>query len=201
MRLLVATSNPNKVREIRGLLAGIDVDLTGLDAFPAVAEPAEHGRTFAENARAKAVYYSTMLGVAAVADDSGLEIDALNGEPGIHSARYGGESATYPEKFALLYERLRDVGALDSPARFVCALAVARGGQVLFEARGTIEGRVAETPRGRNGFGYDPMFYYPPLGRTLGELTDGEKALVSHRGRAFSQLREYLQGGALEARG
>lgn len=194
MRLLVATTNPNKVREIRGILAGLDVELTDLGAFPAVAEPEETGATFAENARAKAVYYSSILGVVAVAEDSGLEIDALGGDPGIHSARYGGVDATYPEKFALLYGRLRDLAALDSPARFVCALAVARGDRVLFEARGTIEGRVADTPRGTHGFGYDPMFFYPSLGRTLAELTDGEKALVSHRGAAFRQLRDYLRG-------
>jgi XTP/dITP diphosphohydrolase len=195
MRLLVATSNPNKIREIRGILTGLDVDLIGLEAFPAVAEPAETGCTFGENARAKAVYYSTMLGIVAVAEDSGFEIAALDNEPGLQSARYGGVSASYPEKFALLYARLRERGALDSPARFVCALAVARGDRVLFEANGTIDGRVADVPRGDAGFGYDPMFYYPPLGRTLGEVPDGEKALVSHRGHAFRQLRDYLQDG------
>jgi len=196
VHLLVATTNSNKLREIRGILTGLDVDLVGLEAFPAVAEPAETGRSFAENARAKAVYYSTMLGVVAVAEDSGFEIDALDNEPGLHSARYGGVLASYPEKFAALYDRLREQHALDSPARVVCALAVARGDRILFEARGTIEGRVADVPRGDCGFGYDPMFYYPPLGRTLGEVPDGEKALVSHRGHAFRQLRDYLQGGA-----
>lgn len=199
MQLLVATTNPNKVREIRGILAGLDVTLVGLDAFPAVAEPEETGATFAENARAKAIYYSSRLGVVAVAEDSGFVVDALGGDPGIHSARYGGAAATYPEKFALLYARLREQQALDSPARFVCALAVARGERVLFEARGTIEGRVADTPRGEHGFGYDPMFLYPPLGRTLAELTDGEKAVVSHRGNAFRQLGEFLRGTDLFA--
>jgi XTP/dITP diphosphohydrolase len=196
MHLLVATTNPNKLREIRGILAGFDIELVGLEAFPAVAEPAETGRSFAENARAKAVYYSTMLGVVAVAEDSGFEIDALDKEPGLYSARYAGVTVPYPEKFAILYDRLRKRDALGSPARFVCALAVARGDKVMFEARGTIEGRVADAPRGDWGFGYDPMFYYPPLGRTLGEVPDGEKALVSHRGHAFRQLRDYLQGGA-----
>lgn len=195
MRLLVATTNPNKIREIRGILAGLDVELIGLEAFPAVEEPAETGRSFGENARSKAVYYSTVLGVLAVAEDSGFEIDALDNEPGLHSARYGGVSASYPEKFALLYARLRERGALDSPARFVCALAVARADRILFEAIGTIDGRVADVPRGDAGFGYDPMFYYPPLGLTLGEVPDAEKALVSHRGNAFRQLRDYLRGG------
>lgn len=197
MRLLVATTNPNKVREIRGILADIDVELVGLDVFPPVAEPEETGATFAENARAKAVYYSTRLGVAAVAEDSGFVVDALGGEPGIQSARYGGPAATYPDKFALIYGRLRELGALDSSARFVCALAVARGDRILFEARGTVEGRVAEGPRGEHGFGYDPIFFYPPAGRTLAELPDSEKAAVSHRGKAFRQLRDYLQGGDL----
>jgi len=199
MQLLVATTNPNKVREIRSILAGLDVDLVGLDAFPAVAEPEETGATFAENARAKAAYYSRQLGVVAVAEDSGLAIDALDGEPGIHSARYGGASATYPEKFARLYARLREVGAPESPARFVCALAVARGDRILFEARGTIEGCVADEPRGACGFGYDPMFFHPPSGRTLAELTDTEKASISHRGHAFRQLKDFLQGGDLRA--
>ncbi len=198
-RLLVATTNPHKLREIRGILGAVDVDLVGLDAYPAVAEPEEHGLTFADNARDKAVYYSTRLGVVAVADDSGLEIDALGGEPGVQSARYGGADATYPEKFALLYGRLRALDALQSPARFVCALAVARGAHILFEARGTIEGRVADEPRGEHGFGYDPMFFYPPLGRTLGELPDADKARVSHRGQAFRQLGVFLQGGDLVA--
>jgi XTP/dITP diphosphohydrolase len=197
MRLLVAMTNVNKVREIRGILADIDVELVGLETFPPIAEPEETGATFAENARAKAIYYSGKLGVVAVAEDSGFVVDALDGEPGIHSARYGGAAATYPEKFALIYGRLRDLQALDSPARFVCALAVARGDRILFEARGTIEGRVAEAPRGGGGFGYDPIFFYPPAGRTLAELSEGEKAVVSHRGQAFSQLREYLRGGDL----
>jgi XTP/dITP diphosphohydrolase len=197
MRLLVATTNLNKVREIRDILVDIDVELVGLEAYPVVADPVETGLTFAENARDKAVSYSTRLGVVAVAEDSGFVVDALDGDPGIYSARYGGVQAPYPEKFALLYGRLRERQVLDSPARFVCALAVARGERILFEARGTIEGRVADAPRGASGFGYDPMFFYPPLGRTLAELTDKEKALVSHRGNAFRQLREFLRGADL----
>jgi XTP/dITP diphosphohydrolase len=192
-RLVVATTNPNKLREIRGILDGAGVTVEGLDAFPPVAEPEETGATFEENARQKAVYYATALGVTVVAEDSGLEIDGLGGEPGVHSARYGGPAAaTYPQKFALVYAGLRARGALGSPARFVCALAVADGASVLFEARGTIEGRVHDEPRGDHGFGYDPIFFYPPLGRTLAELGDGEKAAVSHRGAAFRHLRAHL---------
>jgi XTP/dITP diphosphohydrolase len=195
MRLLVATTNPNKVREIRGILADIDIELVGLDAFPAVAEPEETGSTFAENARAKAVYYSNRLGVTAVAEDSGFVVDALHGEPGIMSARFCGPQATYPDRFTEIYRRLREHGTDGSAARFVCALAVARGEHVLFEARGTIEGRVADAPSGDHGFGYDPIFFYPPLGRTLAEISDREKAMISHRGQAFRRLGEYLRGG------
>jgi len=194
-RLLVATTNPNKLREIRGIFTGVDVELMGLDAFPQTPEPDETGRTFAENAREKAVYYSTALGVPAVAEDSGLEIDGLGGEPGVESARYGGPAAsTYAQKFALVYGGLRARGALGSPARFVCALAVADGSRILFEARGTIEGRISDSPVGDGGFGYDPIFFYPPLGRTLAQLTEAEKARVSHRGQAFRQLRDRLAG-------
>lgn len=197
MRLLVATSNRNKLREIRGIFEDAPVALDGLDAFQSVAEPEETGRTFADNGRQKAIYYSTRLGVVAVAEDSGLEIDGLDGAPGVYSARYGGaEAETYPQKFALIYRQLRERRSLDCPARFVCALAVADGSRIVFEARGTIEGRIADAPRGDGGFGYDPIFFYPPFGRTLAELTEAEKAVVSHRGRAFRQLREFLAARA-----
>jgi XTP/dITP diphosphohydrolase len=193
LRLVVATTNPNKLREIRGILNGTGVTVDGLDAFPAVAEPEETGATFGENARQKAVYYSSALGVTVVAEDSGLEIDGLGGEPGVQSARYGGPAAdTYPKKFALVYAGLRARGAMGSPARFVCALAVAGGTAILYEACGTIEGRVSDTPKGDGGFGYDPIFFYPPLGRTLAELDEDEKASVSHRGEAFRQLHDHL---------
>jgi XTP/dITP diphosphohydrolase len=193
VRLVVATTNRNKLREIRGILNGTGVVVDGLDAFAPVAEPEETGATFAENARQKATYYSSALGVTVVAEDSGLEIDGLGGEPGVQSARYGGPAAeTYPQKFALVYAGLRARGAMGSPARFVCALAVAEGATILYEARGTVEGRVNDVPAGSLGFGYDPIFFYPPLGRTLAELDEAEKASVSHRGQAFRQLREHL---------
>jgi XTP/dITP diphosphohydrolase len=197
VHLLVATTNRNKLREIRGIFEGMPVALVCLDAFQAIDEPEETGRTFAENGRQKAAYYSTRLGVVAVAEDSGLEIDGLDGEPGVYSARYGGADAeTYPQKFGLIYRQLRERHALGCPARFVCMLAVADGSRILFEARGTIEGRVADAPSGAGGFGYDPIFFYPPFGRTLAELTETEKAVVSHRGNAFRQLREFLAARA-----
>jgi XTP/dITP diphosphohydrolase len=194
VRLLVATTNLDKLREIRHIFEGAPVALPGLDAFPRVDEPDETGRTFAENGRQKAAYYSALLGVVAVAEDSGLEIDGLDGEPGVYSARYGGTAAkTYPQKFELIYRRVRERDALGCPARFVCALAVVDQSRILFEARGTIEGRIADRPSGAGGFGYDPIFFYPPFGRTLAELTEAEKAVVSHRGQAFRQLREFLE--------
>ena len=193
IRLLVATTNDNKVREIRQLFDGAAVDLITLADWPHVAAPEEAGRTFEENARAKALYYAAATGELTVAEDSGLEIDALDGAPGVESARFGGCEAGYPQKFALIYDALRARGLSTSPARFVCALALARRGGVLFETRGTVEGTIAPEPKGSGGFGYDPIFFYPPFGRTLAEAGDA-KAAVSHRGNAFRALKEFLEG-------
>jgi XTP/dITP diphosphohydrolase len=193
MRLLVATSNPGKLREIHGILVGLPVEMVSLDAFAGVAPPAETGSTFAENARQKALYYADACGMIAVAEDSGLEIDALGGDPGVHSARFGGMVGAYPRKFEIIYERLRARQSPASPARFVCALAVAHDRHILFEARGVVEGRIADAPRGSGGFGYDPIFYYPPFGCTLAEVSEERKARVSHRGHAFRQLRAFLE--------
>jgi XTP/dITP diphosphohydrolase len=193
MRLLVATSNQDKLREIRHILSGLPVEIVSLDAFPDVTPPAETGSTFAENARQKAFYYADACGLIAVAEDSGLEIDALGGEPGVHSARFGNIVGGYPRKFEIIYERLRERQSLHTTARFVCALAVAHDRHILFEARGVVEGRIADAPRGRGGFGYDPIFYYPPFGKTLAEIPEDQKAQVSHRGHAFRQLRAFLE--------
>ena len=189
--LLVATTNQGKLREIMAILSGLPFQFLTLSDWPGAVTPEENGLTFEENARAKAVHYATATRQLTVAEDSGLEIDALDGAPGIESARYGGPGATYPRKFALIYEALRAKDALDSPARFVCALALVRDGEILFEARGTIEGRIAPDPKGDGGFGYDPIFFYPPLGRTLAEVNP-EKSAISHRGAAFRALRKYL---------
>ena len=189
--LLVATTNPGKMNEIRALLDGAPVRLLTLHDFPDVAEPEETGATFAENALLKARAYAAMARLPTVAEDSGLEIDALGGEPGIHSARYPGD--TYPDKFANLYGRL--AGAPRPwTARFVCELAcVDSAGRPLFTTRGTVEGEVADVPRGEQGFGYDPMFFYPPYGRTLGEVEGAEKLAVVHRGKAFRAFRQWLE--------
>lgn len=191
-RLLVATTNAGKLEEIGALLAGLPVRLETLASWPALAAPEESGRTFADNARLKALYYAQATGVPTVAEDSGLEIDALGGAPGVESARFGGPGASYPEKFALIYARLAAGASKESGARFVCALAVADAGRIAFEATGTIEGTIAPAPRGSGGFGYDPIFYYPPFGYTLAEAGP-RKSEVSHRAAAFRQLRDYLE--------
>src|SRR4249920_2192929 len=190
--LLVATTNSNKVREIRELLAGTAVALVTLARWPEITAPEETGATFEENARAKALYYAAATGELTVAEDSGLSIDALVGAPGVESARFGGVELPYPEKFALIDEALRAKGDRESTARFVCALALVRGREVLFETRAAIQGRISPQPKGSGGFGYDPIFFYPPYGRTLAEAGEA-KAAVSHRGQAFRALRTYLE--------
>ena len=266
-RLLVATTNRGKLAEIRDILAETPTTLATLDDHPGIGEPEETGTTFAANARLKALYYAEATGELTVAEDSGLEIDALDGEPGVRSARFNGES--YAEKFAAIRRMLAERGADRSAARFVCALALARpsspdgsagrptnpagvrtvprrellarpsspdgsagrptnpagvrtvprrghlarpsspdgaagrptdpagarAAAVLWEAAGVVEGRVQLPPRGEGGFGYDPIFHYPPYGRTLAEVSPEEKAAVSHRGQAFRQLRRHLTAG------
>lgn len=192
-RLVLATGNPDKVREIRAILEGLPYDIAGLDAWPDIAQPEETGATFAENATLKARYYANATGELVVAEDSGLEIDELGGAPGVESARFAGAGTPYPGKFAEIYRRLSATGSRNSTARFVCELALAEGDRILFQARGTVEGRIAQKPRGTHGFGYDPIFFYPPAGRTLAELTAEEKHAVSHRGAAFAKLRSFLE--------
>ena len=193
--LLVATTNPGKLREIHGILAGLPARLLSLADVPPVDEPEETGATFAENARLKALYYAHATGLTSIADDSGLEIAALDGAPGVHSARWHGTD--YEIKFRKIHELLRARSLSTSPARFVCHVAVARGAEIVFEADGTVDGEIAGEPRGTNGFGYDPLFFYPPFGCTLAELDPVRKASVSHRGAAFRRLRSALESGVL----
>lgn len=190
-RLLLATTNAGKLREIRPMLSDVPVELLTLADVPSVAAPDETGTTFDENARLKARYYADATGLPTVAEDSGLEIDPLGGAPGVESARFGGVDTGYPEKFALIYRRLDGIPRDLWRARFVCALALALDGQVRFEARGTIEGLIAPAPAGTGGFGYDPIFFYPPFGATLAEA-GARKHEVSHRAKAFAQLRQHL---------
>ncbi len=197
-RILVATTNPGKIREIRGILAGAPVELVTLADLPPIEEPEETGATFADNARLKALYYSAATGLPSVADDSGIEIDALDKAPGVHSARWHGFD--YAVKFRKIYELLAEKGVATSPARFVAAVAFAESGRIVFESRGVVEGTIAPEPKGSNGFGYDPIFFYPPLDCTLAEVTGDAKAQVSHRGAAFRQFGEFLIKRALGQR-
>src|SRR3954447_12313519 len=193
-KLLIATTNPGKLTEIIGILDGVQIELVTLNDCNGITEPEETGTTFAENARLKARYYSKATSLVSVADDSGLEIDQLDHAPGVHSARWYGTD--YSTKFRKIQELFRERGVSRSRARFVCCVAVADGDAIIFEAAGTVEGEIASEPRGSNGFGYDPIFYYPPSGSTLAELNSNKKASVSHRGKAFRALREYLMNAA-----
>jgi XTP/dITP diphosphohydrolase len=200
-RLLVATTNPDKLREIRAILGHLPVEILTLEEMPPVAEPDETGLTFVENARLKARYYDQHLdGIAGdrpltVAEDSGLVIDALEGAPGVHSARFLRADASYPERFAEIDRRLAELPPDKRRARFVCAVTVVNQGAIVFETAGTVEGEIADRPKGTGGFGYDPIFYYPPYGRTLGEVSDDEKRRVAHRGEAFRRLANWLEKG------
>ena len=189
MRVLrFATTNPHKVREVRGLLAGVPVQVETLAGLPPGAEPEETADTFEGNARIKGLHYAARCpGEYVVSEDSGLEVDALGGAPGVHSARFLGPDATYESRFDEILRRLRDVPEAGRTARFVCALVVAKDGAVLFETRGVIEGRIVQAPAGAGGFGYDPIFFSPALGCTLAEAGD-VKGSVSHRAHAVAAL-------------
>ena len=202
--LLVATTNADKAREIAHLLRGAPVSLLTLSDGPPVAEPVETGATFEANARLKAEYYDRTVTaqlrasragtrLLTVAEDSGLAIDALDGEPGVYSARFLSPTATYPERFGAIEARLAARPQAPRTARFVCALAVVEDGRVRFETCGTIEGVIAHAPRGGAGFGYDPIFEYPPFGKTLAEVTEADKLAVAHRGHAFRSLADWLR--------
>ena len=190
--ILIATTNAGKVREILRILDGLPHELKTLADFPGIPVPEETGATFAENASQKARHYAGLAGMVTMAEDSGFEVDALNGDPGIFSARYLREDAQYDERFADIYRRVRDARTGNRRARFVCALAVAQGDAVIFETTATVEGELAPAPAGPNGFGYDPVFFYPPYARTFGEVSDEEKTAVSHRGQAMRAFREFL---------
>jgi len=192
MTLLLATTNRDKVREIRLLLATTPVTLVGLSDIPPVVEPEETGATFEENARLKARYYAAHSGLTTVAEDSGLEVDALDGEPGVRSARFVRPDASYSERFSVIFERLARYPDRARTARFVCAVAVADGNSIVFETRGVVEGLIAPVPSGSHGFGYDPIFYYPPYQATLADVSEEAKLAVAHRGQAFRALAAWL---------
>jgi len=195
MRIVIATGNPHKVDEIRAVLAPMGFTVVALPELgrPVPAEPDEPGVTFEENARIKARYYAAALGEAVLADDSGLEVDALQGAPGVHSACWAGTAGSRAERDARnnakLVESMRGVPAHRRQARFVCTMCVATpDGAVLVETRGEFEGVIADEPRGAHGFGYDPHLFLPDRGVSSAELPPHEKNEVSHRGRAVRRL-------------
>jgi XTP/dITP diphosphohydrolase len=191
--LLLGSSNPGKLREMRQLLAGMPYRVWGPADVGLREAPEETGTTFMENAILKARHYSDRSRLLAVADDSGLSVDALGGGPGLYSSRFGGEGATDDERNRLLLERLKGVPPARRGARFTSAVAVVRDGRVLFQAEERVEGSIAAAPKGPNGFGYDPVFFYAPFDKTFGEVDGEEKDRVSHRGKSFARLREFLR--------
>jgi XTP/dITP diphosphohydrolase len=200
-RVLVATSNAGKLRDFAGAAAAYGITIANISHFASLPEVVEDGASFEENARKKAECYSLAVpGELVLADDSGLEIDALGGAPGVHSARYAADDPHAAEcntedeaNNARVLRELASVAAEKRTARFVCVLAVARDGQTLRTFRGTAEGILLDAPRGQNGFGYDPLFYFPQIGKTFAELSAEEKALYSHRGAAFRTFLEWCR--------
>lgn len=186
--LVVATRNPGKTAEIKDLLKEFDVVVKNLDDFGPIPDVEEDGATFEENAYKKASFTARVLGLPALADDSGLLVDALEGAPGVHSARYAGKNATDEQRYTRLLEEMK--GQSDRKAAFECVISIAvpTGSALTYEAR--CEGLIAERPAGTNGFGYDPIFYCPEFKKTFAELTMEQKGLVSHRGKAFAELKD-----------
>jgi len=193
--LLVATTNPGKFAEVQAFLAKLPLQITSLKNLTNPPEVVENGRTFEENALKKARTLAEYSGLLTLADDSGLEVDALGGEPGIYSARYAGADGDDERNNQKLLGELTGVGEEQRTARFVCALALCAPqsqGMEEWVVRQTCEGRIAFAPSGSHGFGYDPLFFYPPFGKTLGEIERDVKATVSHRGKALMKLAEVL---------
>lgn len=194
MELLIATKNTGKVKEIEKLLSNLPVTLKSLNDFPHIPEPEETGSTFAENAVLKARYYALQTNLPALADDSGLEIKALNNAPGIFSARYAGENASQSEKIEKILAEIEQVESDNRQARFVCSVAISdQNGAISFSADGTCNGKISLEPRGNNGFGYDPVFIPDGFSETFGELSDNVKQQISHRAQAIQKIIAYLQ--------
>lgn len=195
-KIVFATGNQGKLREVKKILADLNVDIVSMKEEGIQIDVDENGTTFAENAQIKATAIGAHTDAIVLADDSGLVIDALNGEPGIYSARYLGEDTSYRIKNQNLIDRLEGVPDEKRTARFVCAVAAALPDGTVLHTEGTIEGIIGYEERGENGFGYDPIFYVPKLGKTTAELTDDEKNAISHRGSALEKmkvlLREYI---------
>jgi XTP/dITP diphosphohydrolase len=198
--ILIATSNPGKIRDFAGAASHHGIEVAGIPNFSSIPPVVEDGATFEANARRKAEAYSRHVpGQVVIADDSGLEVDALGGAPGVHSARYAADEPHAAESNtddddnnAKLIREIRRLPPDKRTGRFVCWIAAARDGQTLAVFEGKAEGIIQETPRGSNGFGYDPLFFFPQIGKTFAELTAAEKAHYSHRGEAFRKFLEWV---------
>lgn len=191
--LLIATRNQGKIAELQPLLVSLPLRLRSLSEFPDIGEVEETGTTFAENAAIKAKAYSEQAHLWTLSDDSGLEVEALGGAPGVYSARYGGSGLTYDERIKRLLEELSQSGDADRRARFVCVIAIADPqGEIVNLSTGICEGRIAHAPRGNNGFGYDPVFVPEGYEQSFGELSNEIKESVSHRARALAAARSFL---------
>jgi len=192
VKLFLASSNPGKLREYQAMAAGRPVELALLADFNSLPPFDESAPTFSENAAGKAMHYSRFADSPVIADDSGLVVPALGGAPGPKSARYAGAGATDADRVQKLLAELEGKPVLERGARFVCALALAERGRVLAVFSDSAEGVLLDAPRGAGGFGYDPIFFFEPLGKTFAEIPRGEKNLHSHRGKAFRKLLEFL---------
>jgi len=193
--IVLATRNRHKRDELAALLSDLDVRIRTMDEFPNVPEVVEDGETCQANAIKKAKTVAAATGMSAVADDTGLEVDALGGRPGVYAARYAGEQATYEDNWLKLLRELKGVPLARRTARFITVAAIASPEGDVQVAQGILDGQIAEEPSGSKGFGYDPVFLLPESGKTLAELSAEEKNRISHRAKAFAQVRQLLQNG------
>ena len=191
-QLLLATTNQGKAREIKSYLKDLPIEIRSLKELVQIKPFAETGITFNENARGKSLFYSMSWEGLTLAEDSGLEIEALRGEPGVLSARYSGKQATDEKNNQKVLDRMKDVPSEGRKARFVSCMVLSHKGKTIKEIKESVEGSIAFKEKGTHGFGYDPLFYYPPLRKTFAELLREEKNKVSHRGRALKELKAFL---------
>jgi len=193
MKMVIATKNRGKLSEIKKILGHTPSGYLTLNDFPGIDLPEETGQTFLENAVAKAVCVARKTGMTALADDSGLEVEYLNGRPGVRSARYAGDGATDEDNYRKLLTEMKGVPHSQRRARFVCVIALAEPGGGVNAFEGSLEGFITEAPKGSNGFGYDPVFFVPEKNRTAAELSPDEKNSVSHRARALGKLKAWME--------
>jgi XTP/dITP diphosphohydrolase len=193
VRIYLASANPGKLREFREAARARGVEVAPLPGIEQLPPCVEDGASFEANARKKVLHYAAWADGPVFADDSGICVDALGGRPGVHSARFAGDTASDEENNRKLLEALREIRADARSAHYICVIALAEGKRILTLAEGRADGLILDRPCGKGGFGYDPLFFFPPLGRTFAELTPEEKFSVSHRGEAFRKLLEFLQ--------